>query len=100
PAVVEGVEVVPDDLQARARIGRVDRRERPREDVLRRLSRPPVDDGALGVDVVAPLVLLERRGEDRIVLLETDRVPRPDLVAEVALPVGLEKLVREESLRL
>ena len=82
------------------RIRGVDLRKRPGEDVLRRLARLLVDDRAIGVDVVAPVVLLKRRGEDRVVLLETDRVPGADLVPQIALPVGLEELVREETLRL
>ena len=99
PAIVERVEVVPDDLGRRPGIGGVDLRKRPGHDLAGRLPGGALDDRALGVEVVAPLVLLERRGEDRLVP-EARRVPAPDLVPEVAPVVGLEELVGQEALRL
>src|SRR5439155_22325804 len=97
-AVVERVEVVPDDLRCRPGIGGVDLRKGPGHDVAGGLSGAALDDRTFGVEVVAPLVLLERRGEDRLVP-EARRVPAPDLVPEVAPVVGLEELVGQEALR-
>ena len=98
-AVVERVEVVPDDLGRRPRIGRVDLREGPGHDVARRLAGGAVDDRALRVEVVAPLVLLEGCAENGIVA-EPWRFPAADLVTELAAAVRLEELVGQEVFRL
>ena len=92
PAVVERVEVVPDDLGRHPGIGRVDLRKGPGDDVARRLPGAAIDDRTFRVEVVAPLVLLERCGEDWLVS-EARGVPAPDFVPEVAPAVGLEPSV-------
>ena len=98
-AVVQRVEVVPDDLGRGARVGRVDLRKGPGQDRARRLAAAALDDRAFGVEVVAALVLLEGCAEDGIVA-EPWRFPAADLVTELAAAVRLEELVGQEAFRL
>src|SRR5438128_4424903 len=95
--VIERVEVVPHDLERHLGIGAVDLREGPGRDVARGLARATIDDRAFLVEVEAVLVLLERRGEGRL-LSQLRGLPAPDLVAEIPLAVRLEELLGEEAL--